>query len=170
MKKFIISTIAVLGLSSTAYAGWFDPPEPTSDKEAAQKLETLLKEAQRQVGIPSIVNFFEARMVRQLYELRDDPEFRTYSYIVTLNGDFIKICDSVGFGINASIQIANPEKVTDAGTWRENGWMTIPQAEPNGLFMPEGLAATYVMCVDGEEIKPVYVEPEVIVSPFALGK
>ena len=47
---------------------------------------------------------------------------------------------------------------------------TLPQPEPNGLFMPEGLAATYVMCVDAvrDDVKAVYVEPEVIVSPFPL--
>ena len=37
-----------------------------------------------------------------------------------------------------------------------------------GLFMPEGLSATYVMCMIKGKLKPVYVEPEIIVSPFKL--
>ncbi|KPN64680.1 hypothetical protein AKJ29_00145 [Aliiroseovarius crassostreae] len=100
----------------------------------------------------------------------DNPEYRTYSYIVTMDGSFIKICDIIGFGINASIQFSSPEKAVSAGVYRENGLMTMPQMEPNGLSMPEGLAATYVMCVnpDGEGVRPVYVEPSVVVSPFPL--
>ena len=93
---------------------------------------------------------------------------------MTMNGQLIKICDSVGYGISASIQYSNPEKVVDyedfVGDRVDANVGTIPQAEPNGLFMPEGLAATYVMCVDGksEDVKAVYIEPEIIVSPFEL--
>ena len=138
-----------------------------------QDMERLMQESQRVVGMPSIVNFFERQMVRMLYEIRDNPEFRTHSYIVTMNGDFIKICDSIGYGINASIQFSNPEKIVQ-NDYRSGGfgYGTLPQMEPNGLAMPEGLAATYIMCIDpsgGEGIKAVYVEPEVIVSPFPLG-
>ena len=143
----------------------------SSDQIQARQAEALAREAAQRVGTPAITNFTEKRLVRWLYELRDQPNYRTYSYIVNLNGDLIKICDSVGYGINASIQFSNPQKLVDGvdlGQYRGN--VQMPQAEPNGLFMPEGLAATYVMCVDGdsEDVKAVYVEPEVIVSPFPL--
>jgi hypothetical protein len=91
---------------------------------------------------------------------------------VNLNGDLIKLCDSVGYGINASIQMTSPIKVIDEGDGHGNGYAYLPQAEPNGLFMPSGLSATYVICVDPDPAKDavaaVYVEPEVIVSPFPL--
>ena len=78
--------------------------------------------------------------------------------------------NSVGYGINASIQFSNPEKVVrnDNASRTSGTFATMPQAEPNGLYMPEGLAATYVMCVDGEELKPVYIESDVLVSPFEM--
>jgi hypothetical protein len=181
MNKFFASALSTLVLSFTlavascspAAAGWFDPPVPTSDANMTVDMEALIQQSQRTVGMPSIVNFFERSMVRMLYEIRDNPEFQTHSYIVTMTGEFIKICDSIGYGINASIQFSSPEKVVDAGRYRENGYMTLPQMEPNGLAMPSGLAATYVMCIDpgnpDSGIKAVYVEPEVIVSPFELG-
>lgn len=170
--KRILATAAVIGLVATgATAGWFTPEPPSSDKEMSQKAEAQNKQIDQMVGYPSIINGFEKRMVRMLYELRDDPEFRTYSYMVTLQGTFVKICDSIGYGINASIQFSNPEKLfrTDLGQY--DGNMTMPQAEPNGLFMPEGLAATYVLCLnpETEDVQAVYVEPEVIVSPFPMG-
>lgn len=142
----------------------------SADQVQAQQTEAQMREAVQQVGQPSIVNFTERRLVQWLYELRDEPNYQTYSYIVTLNGEFVLICPSVGYGINASIQFSNPEKQTLGDLGQYNGTVLMPQPEPNGLFMPEGLAATYVMCVDegSDDVKAVYVEPEVIVSPFPL--
>ncbi len=167
-----LAVIMVLGFAKPASAGWFDPPTATSDKQMSKTVEQQNKQIDAMVGYPSVVNGFEKRQVRMLYELRDNPEYRTWSYIVTLDGKFVFICDSIGYGINASIQFSNPQKVIDyediVGSRVEANVGLIPQAEPNGLFMPEGLSATYVMCLDGEEVKPVYVESEVLVSPFEM--
>lgn len=45
----------------------------------------------------------------------------------------------------------------------------MPQPEPNGLFMPDNLSATWVFLVgkDGHP-HPVYVEPRIMVSPFKI--
>ena len=173
MKKFLIATAIAAMTATTANAGWFDSPPPSNDQAIAQQMEKLLKEGERQTGLPAITNFTEKRMVKWLYELRDQPNYRTYTYIVTMNGKLVKICDSVGYGINASIQYSNPEKPVDLENELDvsrdgNGLTTLPQAEPNGLFMPEGLAATYVMCVvpGKDEVQAVYLEPEIVVSPF----
>ena len=44
------------------------------------------------------------------------------------------------------------------------------QAEPNGLFMPSTAEGTWVICAGEKagDIRPIYVEPRVIVSPFKL--
>lgn len=180
-KSLLVAGLLAVTSAIPAQAAWWDA-EPSVDTDVSQALEKLLAEAQRSVGMPSIVNFFEARMVKMLYEMRDNPEYRTYTYVMTINGDFIKICDSIGFGINASIQMANPDKSVSHYNRTFNrsgrtvdGLGTLPQAEPNGLFMPEGLAATYALCIDPSStadnpvIKPVYMEPDIIVSPFPLG-
>lgn len=164
----VIIALLILFAPKPASAGWFDPAPATSDKQMAQKVETQNKQIDAMVGYPSIVNGFEKRQVRMLYEMRDNPEYRTWSYIVTMDGSMVFICDSVGYGINASIQFSNPVKVIDNGDSYGNGYGYLQQAEPNALYMPEGLSATYVMCVDGEEIKPVYVESDVLVSPFEM--
>lgn len=174
--------LVAAGFVAPANAGGFwgngKDSAKSSDVIVAEQLDKLVAESNRAVGLPSITNFFEKRMVRQLYEMRDNPEYRTYSYITTMQGRFVKICDSIGYGINASIQFSNPEKPVDLedilGNREGSSQMLTAQAEPNGLFMPEGLAATYVMCLDPGskvegELKPVYIENEVIVSPFPLG-
>lgn len=173
MKKILLAMVFALA-ATAAHAGWFDSPSPSSDEAVAIQMEALLKEAERQTGLPAITNFTERRMVKWLYELRDQPNYRTFTYIVTINGKFIKICDSIGYGINASIQYSNPQKVVDfedfVGHRVDSNLGTIPQAEPNALFMPEGLAATYVMCIvpGKEEVEAVYIEPEIIVTTFDL--
>lgn len=175
MKNVLLATTLALMTATTANAGWFDQPAPSTDEAVSDQMEKLLKEGERQTGLPAITNFTEKRMVKWLYELRDQPNYRTYTYMVTMNGAFVKICDSVGYGINASIQYSNPDKVVDYEDYLGTGYVdanlgTLPQAEPNGLFMPEGLAATYVMCVvpGKDEVQAVYIEPEIIVSPFPL--
>lgn len=170
MKKILLATTLAVMTATTAHAGWFDVEPPSSDEAISDQMEKLLKEGERQTGMPGITNFTEKRMVKWLYELRDQPNYRTYTYIVTMSGKLIKICDSVGYGINASIQYSNPEKIVPIDNGQYTGEGTMPQAEPNGLFMPEGLAATYVMCVDGakDDVKAIYIEPEIIVSPIEL--
>lgn len=139
--------------------------EQTADQKEREKTAQLTADASMQVGLPAITNFTEKKLVKWLYELRDEPNFRTYAYIITLNGDFVKICDSVGYGISASTQFTNPERVSALGG------QILPQAEPNALFMPTGLAATYVMCVvpGADDVRAVYIEQDVLVSPFPLG-
>ena len=163
--KSILVLALTLFLAMPALA-WFG--SKSSDQEVAKDLEHMLKDGERSVPLPAITNWNERKMVQWLYEMRDDPDFTTYSYLfVPMTGEFVLLCRSVGFGINASIQMANPSKIVKAIQGQRH---IMPQAEPNGLFMPQGLAATYVMCLDEEkeEVKPVYVEPEVIVSPFPL--
>ena len=170
MKKILLTTALAIGIASPALAFWGSNSTPSSDKSTAQQMEQLLKEGERQTGLPAITNFTEKRMVKWLYELRDQPNYRTYTYIVTMTGKLVKICDSVGYGINASIQYSNPEKIVSMDLGQYGGQGVMPQAEPNALFMPEGLAATYVMCVneDIDDVKAVYIEPEIIVSPIEL--
>ncbi len=172
MKRIFAAVAVLTCLASVAIAMGSTTKVPTSDQIQAQQAEALAREATQKVGSPAITNFTEKKLVRWLYELRDEPNYRTYSYIMTMTGKLIKICDSVGYGINTSVQFSNPEKVvanTRSSTYG-SVFGTLPQAEPNGLFMPEGLAATYIMCVDAknDDVKAVYVEPEVIVSPFPL--
>jgi hypothetical protein len=48
--------------------------------------------------------------------------------------------------------------------------VAIPQADPNGLFSPASAEGTWVLCkVPGkDDVKPVYIEDRVTVSPFPL--
>lgn len=159
MKKFLPALMALV-LAPLLGAC----PANNTDREQARQTEQMVAEANRRIGPPNITNFTERRFAKQIMELRDE-EVTTYSYFVDFNGRLHFLCESVGFGLPYSVQYVNPERristVSDTGT--------IPQAEPNGLFMPDGLSATWVLCADGEGgVHPVYSEPSLVVSPFPL--
>jgi hypothetical protein len=143
----------------------------TADEQQQKQTEQLTAEAQRQVGMPTIKNFQERKLMKQIMELRDRVDLVTYAYIVDWQGNLHYIGQCVGFGLPYSVQFTSPEKVVDLNGDRGGYVMgTVPQPDPNGLYMPEGLSATWLMMLDPstEEVKPVYVEPQIIVSPFPL--
>lgn len=140
-----------------------------SDQIQRKQQEQLSLRAAQQVGMPAITHFQEKRMLKMILELRD-TEIKTITYIVDLNGRTHKLCDSVGFGFPYATQFTNPMRVAGGMDTPSTGNVAIPQADPNGLFSPVAADGTWVMCLNMEtkKISPVYVEPRVIVSPFAL--
>ena len=136
-----------------------------ADAEQAAATAELQGESNRQVGMPGVTSFTEKRLVRQLYELRDQQDLSTYTYVVDFQGRLWHVCNSVGYGIPFSAQFSNPE----VGR-RYNGTpYTVPQPEPNGLWPPTSSSATWVVCASPDgEFEPLYVESSITVSPFRL--
>ena len=141
-----------------------------ADKDQQKKTAQSMAEANRQIGMPAIANFQERRLAKLIFELRDQENLTTYAYLVNLHGELIYLGRCVGFGLPYSVQYTNPERVAHENRHNGGSFGTLPQADPNGLFMPQGLSATWLMMVDEEsgETRPVYVEPKIIVSPFKL--
>jgi hypothetical protein len=141
--------------------------KPSSDEIDRQKQEKILEEGQRQTGMPAIKNFQEKKLLKQIYELRDDEKIVNYAYLYNeMQGKLVFLGKCIGYGIPYSTQYSNPEKVAREGA---NYGITLPQAEPNGLFMPSSSEGTWVMLLDKDGTPhPVYIEPKVVVSPFPL--
>lgn len=140
---------------------------PPSDKAQQDQQEGMTQQANAQVGMPGITNFTDKKIMRKLYELRDQ-NIATFAYIPDMQGRLWHLCDSIGYGLPYGTQFSNPEKITQSLT---QSYGTLPQAEPNGLFMPPTAEGTWIICVDAKkkgDFQPVYVEPRAIVSPFRL--
>ena len=167
---FLIAIFAI-GLTSCV-----DSPSkaPSADQELAKQTEQAMQEANRETGYPAITNFQEKKVMKYIYELRDQEDLICHAYYFnTLEGklgDYIGKC--IGYGLPYSTQFSNPEKVMENSKSSTYGsvYGTLPQPEPNGLFMPEGLSATWLLLIDPEtnEPRPVYIEPTIVVSPFKL--
>ena len=161
MKKVLFASLITLLLVSCG------PVEETPDKKDARQQQKMLSEAQRETGLPAIHNFQEKKLLKQIYELRDNEKIVNYAYLYNeMQGKLVFIGKCIGYGIPYSTQYSNPQKVYHEGS--QYG-LILPQAEPNGLFMPAASDGTWVMLIDKEGTPhPVYIEPKVIVSPFPL--
>lgn len=149
----------------------------TSDHKMQRQTEESMQEANRQIGMPAITRFQERKLAKLIFEQRDREDLVCYAYIVSLQGELIFIGKCVGYGLPYSVQYTNPVKVVDGYDQvrgEDRGGvgapLAVPQVDPNGLFMPEGLSATWLMMIepDSGKPRPVYVEPEIMVSPFQL--
>ena len=140
---------------------------PTSGQIERKKQEELSLQAVQQVGMPAIVNFAEKRMMKDIMELRDQ-NVATTTYLVGMNNQLTKLCTSIGYGLPYATQYTNPQ----TPVYEVHGNITLPQADPNGLYSPASADGTWVLCVDKKDgkAKPVFIEPRIIVSPFPIGE
>ncbi len=171
----LIVVIAFVGLLATILSSCTGCRRSESaDAQMAEATAAALKEANAQIGMPAIVNWQERKLAKMIFELRDQEDLVCWAYIVNhMTGELVFIGKTLGFGLPYSVQFTNPSKVArQLVPGRSATWWTglVPQADPNGLFMPSGLSATWLMFIDPEtgDARPVYVEPEILVSPFPL--
>jgi hypothetical protein len=178
MRNLILIAIC---FASMAIGCTGDVPKTNADMAQREATKAAMNEAQRQVGMPAIKNFQERKLAKMIFELRDQEDYVCHAYLVNQMtgevGQYLGKC--LGYGLPYSVQFTNPEKLVFGqielgvdlpGRERSESIRSVPQADPNGLFMPSGLSATWIMLYDedSEEFRPIYVEPLIIVSPFKL--
>jgi hypothetical protein len=159
MKKLLL-VVPVVALLTAC----LETPQSSGQIER-KKQEELSLQGVQQVGMPAIVNFAEKRMMKDILELRDQ-NVATTTYLVGMNNQLTKVCDSIGYGLPYATQYTNPQKPV----YEVHGNITLPQADPNGLYSPASADGTWVLCVDHKDgkAKPVFIEPRIIVSPMPL--
>lgn len=175
MKKYLIAAFVVAGtILVMGDGGGCDPNPgpPSSDQLAHQQQESNLAQASRAVGLPAITNYTEKRLLKQLYEDRDDPKLVTYTYIQSaMTGQLTCLGKSIGYGIPYATEYSNPQQMVNPSNYAQSYQsMLMDQAEPNGLFPPTSAQGTWVFLFDAttKTTQPLYVEPDVTVSRFPL--
>lgn len=152
MKKLTVLLMLCLTIASCTF----------NDEEEQQQTK-LSEEAFAQVGMPAIKNFQEKKLAKMIFELRDQENLICYAYVMSLDGKLIFLGKCIGYGLPYSTQYTCPEQRSGNGT-------TLPQQDPNGLYMPTGTNATWVMLINPKTNKPqpVYVEQDLFISPFPI--
>lgn len=158
MRRFTIMFFFLLFAVSCNY-------RDSADGKQAAATEKSLAEANRQIGMPNITNFTERKLAKMILELRDNPKLATFTYIINRDGERIFLCNSIGYGLPYAVQFTNPSKLAYS---RGGSLVTMPQADPNGLFMPDALSATWVIMATKDGPQPLYVEPQILVSPVKM--
>lgn len=163
MKAIIIGLAAIFTLTAC------EPRQPSSDQRMAAEQERMLQDGVSAVGMPAIKNWREKRLLKMIYELRDQDGLRTYTYVVAQqSGQRVFLCDSIGFPINDATGFSSPEKI-----WMSSGGshaFPMIQAEPNGLFTPDSSNSYWVMCLDTDKGKPspTFITGYPLVTTFPL--
>lgn len=121
-------------------------------------------------GMPNLSNGFEYAQLKEIYELRDDPNLICYWYTKNdMTGKWIYQGNCIGYGIPYSASLTAPE-IPDYSSYEDNA--VLMQAEPNGIYT-NGLSssATWILTVDENgDVKPTYVESEITVSQTKMNK
>lgn len=165
LEKIIFTALAAIVLM--VLLPGCGPSQKRADTIQAEQQEALIKEATAQTGMPAIVNFRERKLLKMIYEMRDQEGLVTFTYTVGADGSLSLLCNSIGYAISDATGYTNPDKVirNDSAAF---GTMT--QAEPNGLYTPDFSSDKWVMCVDPKSKRalPVLVSGNTVVSPFEL--
>ena len=129
--------------------------------------------------MPNIQHFRQRKILKDIIELCDQEDFVTYTYLenlspavvpgkTALGGKLTYLGVSVGYGIPYATQFTNPSKIERYSYSSNYSWHVVPQADPDGLFKPASADGTWVLLKDpsGKDVKPVFIEPKIITSPF----
>lgn len=174
MKKIV--PIFALLLFAPSLAGCFEDNSGAGRESKATA--QMAEQAAVTVGMPGIMNWSEKRQLKAIYELRDQANLLTYTYIRDLAGKMHSVCPttSVGFGIPYATQYTAPTArrmvaplYPDGTTSQWQGY-DAPQPEPNGLHMPSAAEGTWVICLNPKtkELAPTYIEDRVSVYLFEM--
>lgn len=165
IEKVIFLAIAVV--VAMLFIPGCSPGQSRADTIQAEQQEALIKEATAQTGMPAIVNFRERKLLKMIYEMRDQEGLVTFTYTVGADGSLSLLCNSIGYAISDATGYTNPDRVV-----RDNSQVfgTMTQAEPNGLYTPDFSGDKWVMCVDPKSKRalPVLASGNTVVSPFEL--
>lgn len=164
MKKFKIVAIVLCAVLMTGIlAGCMYESEET------QYTDQLKDQISDMYGYPNISNFFEYSQLKEIYEMRDNPNLVCYWYTKNdMSGKWIYQGTCVGYGIPYSASITAPESVQKYS--KRYDWQILPLAEPNGLYT-DGLStsATWILTTDANgNISPTYVESEITISQVKM--
>lgn len=159
-KKKILLAIGTVLTCTTLLAGCSD-----GKGEETQFQRQVLNQSNDSVGMPNIKNFFEKKVLKEVYELRDQSDLVCYAYSQNMNGKFIYLGQCIGYGIPYSTQYTCPQEYYGNGS-------TLPQADPNALYSPEGgVDATWLILInEAGEREIVYSEQQIMVTQSKLPK
>lgn len=157
MKK-LLSVILVAVVCIGCLTGCSDA-SAYRDKQYSEEMKEQIANS---IGYPDLANFFEYAQLKEIYELRDDPNLICYWYTkCEYTGKWVYEGQCIGYGIPYSASITSPDKV-----YYNSNSAVISQAEPNGIYT-NGLttSATWILMIDAEgNITPDYVEQTIRVS------
>ena len=126
MKKVMkIAALILCAVMMTCLMAGCDETNRAKEENYTEEIKTQIRDM---YGFPEVTNFFEYSQLKEIYELRDNPNLICYWYTKNdMSGKWVYQGTCVGYGIPYGASITNPEQ------YEYNG-ATLPLAEPNGIY------------------------------------
>ena len=145
--------------------------DPAASRQA-KATATAMNAADREVGMPRMVNYAQRKLLKNAYEDMDQTTL-TYVYTQALDGKFVCLGQALGYGVSLGTQFTAsqyPQYIPGMSPGQyQGGWM-IDQPEPNGLYSPSSGEATIVDLINpvNGEAHTAIMEPRIVTLPFEL--
>lgn len=157
-KKRTIIVALILAILCMACLAGCGNKAAEKDKNYSEEVKSQIADS---IGYPDLANYFEYSQLKEIYELRDDPNLICYWYTkCEYTGKWVYEGQCIGYGIPYSASITSPDTPTYGYS------LVVSQAEPNGIYT-NGLStsATWILTVDSDgSITPDYVEQTIRVA------
>lgn len=166
-----MKSLYLLGLGCVMLSACMpDTTNPAGEREA-ENTRTSMDAADREVGMPRMVNFAQKKLLKNAYEDMDQTTL-TYVYSQGIDGKFVCMGQALGYGVSLGTQFTAsqyPQYVNMPGS-APNVTEMMDQPEPNGLYSPSSGEATIVDLINPKngEAHTAVVEPRIITVPFEL--
>jgi len=146
-------------VSCSLFVGCKEKPiHQTADQQINRQQEGMAQQANKEAGMPGISNFTEKKTMRKILEKRDSANLVTYGYIWSpMLAKFRFVGIGYGYPLPYATQYTNPTRIARHDEVPYVGNVTLPQADPTGLWSPASADATWWLMMD-EETKSVDAE------------
>lgn len=143
---------------------------PAAERQA-EATRTAMDGADREVGMPRMVNYAQRKLLKNAYEDMDQTTL-TYVYTQGIDGKFVCIGQAIGYGVSLGTQFTAPSypQYVQMPQNISNVVEMMEQPEPNGLYSPSSGEATIVDLINPKngEAHTAIMEPRVLTVPFEL--
>ncbi len=169
-KYFLLAPLCGILLMAND-GGCTQDSDPAAERQADATRQAM-NAADRETGMPRIVNYAQRKLLKNAYEDMDTTTL-TYVYTQALDGRFVCIGQALGYGVSLGTQFTAPEYpqyVANMGNNAAAGTYMLAQPEPNGTYAPSSGEATIVDLIDPKtgEAHTAIMEPRIVTSPIKL--
>lgn len=158
----------ILGYLTPVVAALVVSCTENSDEITSKRQENILMQSTQKIGMPAIKNFRELRMANRILEERDQT-LMTWTYLWSdYHRCFTFIETSVAYPLPYATQRTSPQKVY---RWAGGHYLSMPQADPNGLFSPSSAEGTFIEMNNPTKVNQTglaYSEPRISTFPYEL--
>lgn len=110
-KKFIFVIVGAITIAGLFSGCEFFNSSASREEERTYQ-ENLMNQSNDAVGQPEITNFYEKKLAKEIFELRDDSSLVCYAYTKCEgSGKYVYLGRCMGYGLPYSTQYIAPEAV-----------------------------------------------------------